>query len=158
MKRFRILSWIPAVVLLCIIFSFSAQTGTESGSLSYRISYKIIEWKKCLLKEQKDPQQIAFEAEQIHIYVRKIAHMTEYFLLACSFAFPLYLYHIRGIRLFFLTISLCLIAAGLDEYHQSFVDGRGPSVKDVGIDFFGAVFGSGIYVVMGQVFQKKRLR
>lgn len=31
--------------------------------------------------------------------------------------------------------------AGLDEYHQSFVDARTPAVKDVGIDSIGAFIG-----------------
>ncbi len=156
MKKLRILSWLPAVVLLCIIFSFSAQTGTESGSLSYKISYKIIEWKNCLLQEKKEPQQIAVDAERIHHYVRKLAHMTEYFLLALFFAFPLYLYNVRGVKLLLVTIALCLIAAGMDEYHQSFVDGRGPSLKDVGIDCFGSVLGSASYVGTIQILKKQK--
>ena len=36
---------------------------------------------------------------------------------------------------------VCVGFAGLDEYHQSFVAGRGPSVKDVGIDSIGAFVG-----------------
>lgn len=155
MKRFRILSWIPAIVFLCIIFSFSSQTGTESGSLSYTISYNIIELKNCFLQEKKEPSQIASEAEQIHHYVRKFAHMTEYFLLAFAFAFPLYLYDIRGGRLIFLVLVLCLMAAGLDEYHQSFVDGRGPSVKDVGIDFLGTILASSVFYIIEKIIRKK---
>lgn len=156
MKKFRIFSWIPAIVLLCTIFSFSAQTGEESGSLSYQISYKVMELKNNFLQEQKDPKELAQSAEEIHYYIRKLAHMTEYLLLACSFAFPLYFYHIRGIRLFFVTIILCLAAAGLDEYHQSFVDGRGPSVKDVGIDFLGALLGSGMIFTVERIVKRKR--
>ena len=36
---------------------------------------------------------------------------------------------------------VCVGFAGLDEYHQSFVDARGPSVRDVGIDSCGALIG-----------------
>ena len=36
---------------------------------------------------------------------------------------------------------ICVAFAAGDEYHQSFVAGRGPSVKDVGIDSIGAFFG-----------------
>ena len=36
---------------------------------------------------------------------------------------------------------VCVGFAGLDEYHQSFVDSRTPSVKDVGIDSIGAMIG-----------------
>ena len=32
---------------------------------------------------------------------------------------------------------VCVGFAGLDEYHQSFVDARTPAVKDVGIDSIG---------------------
>ena len=36
---------------------------------------------------------------------------------------------------------VCVGFAGLDEYHQSFVDARTPAVKDVGIDSIGAFIG-----------------
>lgn len=46
---------------------------------------------------------------------------------------------------------VCVGFAGLDEYHQSFVDSRTPSVKDVGIDSIGAMIrcsvGTGILLV-----------
>ena len=32
------LSFLPALCMMYLIFSFSAQTGTESGSLSYQVS------------------------------------------------------------------------------------------------------------------------
>ena len=37
--------------------------------------------------------------------------------------------------------AFCVGFAGLDEYHQSFVAGRGPSVTDIGIDSIGVFFG-----------------
>ncbi len=141
MSRYRILSFVPAIALLCLIFSFSAQTGKESGSLSYKISYKMMEIKNQVFQENKNEIQITRAAEKIHYYVRKAAHMTEYFLLALSFAYPLYLYKVRGRKLFFIVICVCVLAAGLDEYHQTFVAGRGPSIKDVGIDSTGAFIG-----------------
>ena len=36
---------------------------------------------------------------------------------------------------------VCVGFAGLDEYHQSFVDSRTPSIRDVGIDSCGAFIG-----------------
>ena len=67
--------------------------------------------------------------------------MTEYFLLAIAISFPLYVYGVRGIWLMFLAGIVCVGFAGLDEYHQSFVDARTPAVKDVGIDSIGAFIG-----------------
>ena len=120
------LSFLPALLMMYIIFSFSAQPGEVSGNLSYKISYEIIETKSELLSENLSSEEIAYKADGIHYYVRKAAHMTEYFLLAIAISFPLYVY---------------MGFAGLDEYHQSFVDARTPAVKDVGIDSIGAFIG-----------------
>lgn len=115
-----------------------------------------MEIKNSFLQEQKEPKQLAQSAEKIHHCVRKLAHMTEYLLLACSVALPLYLYGIRGTRLLFITIGFCLVAAGFDEYHQSFVDGRGPSIKDVGIDCLGASLGSVMILTVEHIVKRKR--
>ena len=142
------LSFLPALLMMYLIFSFSAQTGEVSGELSYKISYKIAETKSEVLHENKDSYELSYEADNIHFYVRKAAHMTEYFLLAVAVSFPLYVYRIRGIWLFFLAGIFCVGFAGLDEYHQSFVAGRGPSVRDVCIDSSGALVG----IIMVQLF------
>ena len=74
--------------------------------------------------------------------------MTEYFLLAIAVSFPLYVYRVRGFWLFLLAGIICVGFAGLDEYHQSFVAGRGPSVRDVCIDSSGAFIG----IILVQLF------
>ena len=135
------LSFLPALLMMYIIFSFSAQSGEVSGNLSYKISYEIIETKSELLSENLSSEEIAYKADGIHYYVRKAAHMTEYFLLAIAISFPLYVYGVRGIWLMLLAGFVCVGFAGLDEYHQSFVEARGPSVRDVGIDSCGAMIG-----------------
>lgn len=135
------LSFLPAIIMMCLIYSFSSQTGEVSGNLSYKISYQIVETKNEILNENKPYDELAYEADSIHYYVRKAAHMTEYFLLAIAISFPLYVYRIRGIWLVLLAGIVCVGFAGLDEYHQSFVANRGPSVKDVCIDSAGAFIG-----------------
>ena len=67
--------------------------------------------------------------------------MTEYFLLAVSVSFPLYVYRVRGIWLLLLAGTICVGFACLDEYHQSFVAGRTPSKRDVMIDSIGIAAG-----------------
>lgn len=127
--------------MMCVIYSFSAQTGEVSGALSYKVSYQIVETKNEILATGKSPDQLSQEASHIEFYVRKAAHMTEYCLLSISISFPLYVYGVRGIWLMLLAGFVCVGFAGLDEYHQSFVDARGPSVRDVGIDSCGALIG-----------------
>ena len=85
--------------------------------------------------------ELAYSASSIEFYVRKAAHMTEYCLLAIAISFPLYVYGVRGIWLILLAGAICVGFAGFDEYHQSFVADRGPSVRDVGIDSIGVTAG-----------------
>ncbi len=135
------LSFLPAILVMYLIYSFSAQTGEVSGDLSYKISYQIVETKNEVLNEGKSYEELAYAADGIHFYVRKAAHMSIYFLLAITVSFPLYVYRVRGLWLMFLAGIICVGFAGLDEYHQSFVAGRGPSLRDVGIDSIGAFIG-----------------
>ena len=134
-------SFLPAILMMYLIYSFSAQTGEVSGALSYEVSYQIVETKNEVLNENKSYDELAYSASSIEFYVRKAAHMTEYCLLAIAISFPLYVYGVRGIWLILLAGVICVGFAGFDEYHQSFVSDRGPSVRDVGIDSIGVTVG-----------------
>lgn len=134
-------SFLPAICVMYLIFSFSGQTGTDSGALSYKISYEIISVADKILNKNLDESRIAYYADRIHTPVRKLAHMTEYFILAICISFPLYVYGLRGFPLLLIAGLICVGFACTDEYHQSFVAGRGPSKKDVFIDSIGAFFG-----------------
>ena len=135
------LSFLPALAMMAVIYLFSAQTGEMSGALSYQISYEIVEVKDELLNTGMSEYELAVEAHSIHHYVRKAAHVTEYLILAITVSFPLYVYGIRGIWLILLSGLICVSFAGFDEYHQSFVESRGPSPRDVAIDSIGIFAG-----------------
>ncbi|MDY4834121.1 MAG: VanZ family protein [Frisingicoccus sp.] len=135
------LSFLPALAVMAMIFSFSSQNGTESGSLSYRVSYKIVDAGSQLLNKDLEPWQKDAYATKIEGPVRKAAHITEYFILAITVALPLYVYGLRGFPLLLVAGALCVGFACTDEYHQSFVSGRSPSVRDVCIDSIGVFFG-----------------
>lgn len=135
------LSFLPALAMMYVIYGFSAQDAGASSNLSYQVSYKIVEIGNEILDKGLDETQIADYADQIGYPVRKLAHMTEYFLLAVAVSFPFYVYGLRGFPLMLVAGFICVAFAAGDEYHQSFVAGRGPSVKDVGIDSIGAFFG-----------------
>lgn len=137
-------SFLPALTIMYLIFSFSSQTGEVSGDLSYHVSYKVVEVAEMVDQVVDlgiEPGNTDYYAEKINYYVRKAAHMTEYFCLAVAVAFPFYVYGLRGFPLLLLAGAICVGFAGLDEYHQSFVEGRGPSLRDVGIDSIGIFFG-----------------
>ncbi|MDE6053062.1 MAG: VanZ family protein [Lachnospiraceae bacterium] len=148
------LSFIPALLMMYIIFSFSAQDGTTSANQSYKISYKAVSIADRALDLQLTDKQISRCIRKIHFYVRKIAHFTEYFLLAVTVAFPLYVYGIRGIWLVIAGGILCVGFAALDELHQYFVGGRSCSVRDVIIDSGGSLIGILIVRVFGYIGRK----
>ena len=146
MKKFILfilkpLSFLPAVLMMYIIFSFSAQTGVDSGNLSYTVSHKIVEIGNEVLQKGMEDWEIEQKAYEIEYPVRKLAHMTEYFILAVTVSLPFYVYGLRGFGLMLVAGLICVGFACGDEYHQSFVDGRGPSVRDVGIDSIGVFAG-----------------
>lgn len=152
------LSFVPALCLMYLIFSFSAQDGATSSQLSYKVSYKIVETGGKILGEPLEPWEIDSIATRFHGIVRKLAHMTEYFALAVSVAFPLYVYGLRGIWLMLVAGFFCVAFACGDEYHQSFVAGRGPSKRDVLIDSFGVFWGIVLVRIVGWTGRKTLFR
>ncbi|MCC8139316.1 MAG: VanZ family protein [Lachnospiraceae bacterium] len=134
-------SFLPAICMMCLIFSFSSQDGITSAGLSYQVSEIIVDCANEAFEMNWSETEVSLYIEKIHPYVRKLAHVTEYFLLAVSVSFPLYVYGVRGLWLPLLAGGFCVGFAALDEYHQSFVAGRGPSVRDVCIDSIGILIG-----------------
>lgn len=141
-------SFLPALAMMYIIFTFSGQTGLESGNLSHKISYGIVTVADRILEKNLSEWDKQAYADKIELPVRKLAHMTEYFILAICLSFPLYVYGVRGFALFILAGLLSVGFACTDEFHQSFVAGRGPSKRDVMIDSAGALFG----IILVQIF------
>lgn len=135
------LSFVPAIVVMYMIFSFSGQDGAASSALSYKVSSKIVSVADEAFDMQLSYAEREHYIDRIHYYVRKGAHFTEYFILAVTVAFPLYVYGMRGIWLVLFAGAFCVGFACLDEYHQSFVSGRTPAKKDVIIDSCGAFLG-----------------
>ena len=138
-------SFLPALFMLYVIFQLSAQPGEISGDLSRKVTHEILVIANESFETGWSNAQIEVYTEAFHPYVRKLAHVTEYFLLAICVSFPLYVYRLRGLALTILAGGFCVVCACLDEYHQSFVAGRGPSGRDVLIDSIGIL--SGIILV-----------
>ena len=148
------LSFIPALLMMYIIFSFSAQDGAASANLSYKVSHKAVSIADRALDLELTDQQVARCIRKIHFYVRKLAHFSEYVLLAITVAFPLYVYGVRGIWLVIAGGILCVGFAALDELHQHFVSGRSCSVRDVVIDSCGVLTGIVFVRIFGYIGSK----
>ena len=147
-KMFRFLlkplSFVPALCVMYMIFSFSAQTADESGQLSMLVSEKVVLLLGKLTSGNLDTAQVGGYVDEIHFLVRKMAHFGEYFLLGLTLSLPLYVYRLRGFWLVLAAGLFCAGFAGLGEYHQMFVAGRSPALRDVAIDTAGSI--TGIYM------------
>lgn len=138
------LSFVPALCMMYLIFSFSGQEGAESSSLSLRVTAKLLTLSDRTLHLGLDAAQLAYYIEVLHGLIRKLAHIGEYFLLAVSVSLPLYVYKLRGFWLVLVAGSFCAAFAGLDEYRQTLIPGRSGTPRDVLIDCIGIL--PGIYV------------
>ena len=135
------LSFVPALCMLYFILYMSSQEGSSSTTMSYEVSKTLVLLYNKLFSKGFSNAVLNDLIHEIHPFVRKTAHFTEFFVLAVTVAFPLYVYKIRGIFLIILGELFCIGVAFLDEYSQSFVLGRNPSYRDVMIDSAGAFCG-----------------
>ena len=68
-------SFLPAIFMMYLIFSFSSQSGTVSGNLSYRVSEIIVESANEAFDLHWSGSDMDYYIERIHYPVRKLAHM-----------------------------------------------------------------------------------
>ncbi len=124
----------PTVLWLCALAAFStdAFSAEHTGTILRRILHALF--------GEVSHHQI----EQIHFFVRKTAHFGSYGLLsALAFfswratlpALPRWTFRWTS-----LALLLTLMAASLDEFHQTFVASRTGSLRDVVLDLTGAIF------------------
>ncbi len=148
LKNFKVRAVLTVltVLMLLFIFGMSAFNGDESSELSGGL----LEYINSVLS-LLGLGDILTE----HI-LRKTAHYTEYFILGGLFVLDGLSYIGNFRKSIKFTLSAGLITACLDEFSQSFSEGRTPGVTDVIIDFSGilsaALIGCAVYIAL----KKKR--
>ena len=116
-----------SILIMVIIFIFSSESGGESLSRSDVISEIV----RDILSDHMNFK----EASRI---TRKGAHFAVYFLLA-TFLQMNFSDNCRKGKNKIIVLSLVFLYACTDEYHQSFVSGRGSRFTDVLIDTSGGM-------------------
>jgi VanZ family protein len=143
--------WWPALVWALAISAFS--TGIFTSEHTGQIILPILHW--------LFPSAAHARLEQIHHYIRKSAHFTEYFILS--------LLVLRGVRAgrpgtrfawALLVVAIVLCYASLDEFHQRFVPGRTAAVGDVMIDTSGGIAAQllvALFLLLRHVRERRKL-
>lgn len=137
--------WITlTLILMVIIFAFSSQTSSESNAVSKQVSKVISDIWNFFVRNESYQMNVS----EINAHVRKLAHFSLYFILGV--ATSVMLAKKGGLRLHYIwlaAVAVCFIYAAGDEWHQSFVAGRGPLVSDVRLDTLGGMMGTAIYIL-----------
>jgi len=135
--------WLPVLIWLGLIFIGSSDL--MSAEHTSRIIGPILRW--------FNPDVSAEAVARVQFFIRKIAHVSEYAILAMLFWRALQ----RGrawrakMSILFIEVSfICVAFAASDEFHQSFVPTRTASPIDVMIDIFGALIGLTICVAVAK--------
>lgn len=126
-----ILLWIAALGWAAILFFFSGQNANDSGRLSMWVTQQVM----------RIFPNLPLPLDDLHFFVRKTAHFCifglEGFLLGLAMMKSLSEKWLGGV----LAVLACAIVAVLNEYHQSFSEGRSCEVRDMIIDSCGAFLG-----------------
>lgn len=143
MKVKKLLRFIPALVIMTVIFLFSAQTGDESTVISDGV-----------VSAAAGEENVG--SEVLTVIVRKSAHFLEYAALGAAVYFGL-----RGVgedkrqgKRLLLSAAFGGLYAVSDELHQYFVPGRACMAVDVLIDTCGAMFGAAFMFLVIKLFDR----
>ena len=161
-------------LLLCIgvtllwmglIYCFSAQNASESSSLSGNLLRKLLvvfvpHWAEKTAAEQRAVM------DGLHTIFRKLGHFSEYAVLGALLTLTLHcvtalMKKSRRATLFWgyiLPALLALCYAISDEFHQKFVAGRSCELRDVMIDFCGALLSIMLIRAFSRYARKKKKR
>ncbi len=152
----KLMTAAPAVILMSIIFLFSAAEAPESTESSMAVSYKVIHAAEWIGIMDLSAVEERLTAEAIEGPIRKCAHVTEYILLSASVYLMFILWTNDRILLYFGTVAFSIIYAASDEIHQLFVRGRSGSFSDVCVDAIGVTIGAMIMLAVDNSFVSDR--
>lgn len=137
-----------AIVWMCIIFAFSAQTKEESGAVSNSFTYQIVSSTRSFFHLDLSDARVKEIADAIEGFVRKAAHMTEYGVLSVLLFIWIGQWEMSLFRRGLTASGAAAVYAATDEIHQLFVQGRSGRFSDVCIDSAGAVLGVAVFILI----------
>lgn len=132
----RTAAFLPSMAWYLVIWRFSAQSATNSGALSDRLLYRMLEGMSRIFREQSEEGRRAI-VSFLSFFERKAAHMFLYFVMMGLLLLALRSFPRKRFSKAVIAFGLCAILAALDELHQYFVPGRSCELRDVAVDLTG---------------------
>lgn len=147
-----ILSCAAVILWMILIFALSAQPAVQSNRVSKKVTEAIIKIVNKIIPGSD------FKVLNVNRFIRKNAHFFVYLILGILTSVAVRKFGVVGVRTMGLVLMICVLYAMSDEFHQAFVPGRGPQIKDVLIDSAGAVVGGSLYAAIININKRFRLR
>ena len=139
-------SFILLVIWLVVIFVFSNMDGDASYSLSSNILNGIT---------NNSVASVGLY-DTLHLVLRKLAHVFEYFILSALIYNYLRFYNLKQNTLYILVFVFNLICSSLDELHQLLTLDRDGRLVDVLIDSLGAIIFLIIIIIINRNATKRK--
>lgn len=144
MKRnwYKYLFIIITFFVIGFIWWNSSKNGEESSGISQGVLYEIMQIFA----------RIGISTDITEHIIRKLAHFTEFTALGILLSIDTVLFLKNMKQYVWIPLFIGLLVALIDETIQLFPIGRSSSVKDVWIDFSGAIFGTILLLVLKQIY------
>lgn len=140
--KLNYISWIPAIIVMTIIYMFSAKPVTSSNESSMIIANSVLNLYESITNQPMQDELRPEKLEIVNHIIRKTAHFMEYAVLAVTIVFHLWVWKMKYKWIFLFSSLFSALYAATDEFHQTFVPGRGGQFKDVILDSCGALTGA----------------
>ena len=124
-----------SIGMVCIIWGNSILPGSISSEQSSLISVPLTNYVNQLFST-------SIAVETISLWVRKLAHFGQFFILGILLSITIYQYGLSLRKTYVLTNFIGFAVALIDECIQIITPNRGPSFFDVFIDFIGLLVAS----------------
>ncbi len=144
-KSSKIIFTSVTIAFVLFIFSNSMFPGTQSSEKSQFVMNII----NMLISH------ISIHASITEHIVRKLGHFTEYFVLGNLLTLTVRTYVKRASQFIFMNLFILLAVPVLDEFLQTFIQGRSGNVSDVILDFMGGLVGMMLLLFLIHLFMSK---
>lgn len=135
----KYLSLAISIALTILIFTMSLMSGEVSSGLSSGLSVSVKQFLDSIFVNNQ------IELATLHIFIRKSAHVFEYFVLGISYFFTAKSFNLSILRI----LLIGLVTATADELLQNIPADRTASALDILVfDFGGFILGFGLFILL----------